>query len=107
VKTNFPLTPSLNAGFRLKVDGEMADAVLESEVRNRVALRRAGGSSGTESLAHEALCRGGTAATKTDAIDALGTAQFAATKRPPAAQLPDSATEELRELGKPSNPSNL
>jgi hypothetical protein len=71
------------------------------------AQRRAGGSSGTESLAHEALCRGGTAATKTDAIDALGTAQFAATKRPPAAQLPDSATEELRELGKPSNPSNL
>src|SRR6266478_1509862 len=38
--------------------------------------------------------------TKTDAIDALGIARFAAQKRPPAAQLPDSATEELRELAR-------
>lgn len=36
--------------------------------------------------------------TKTDAIDALGIASFAAQKRPDAAKLPDSATEELREL---------
>lgn len=36
--------------------------------------------------------------TKTDAIDALGIARFAGQKRPPATRLPDSATEELREL---------
>jgi len=36
--------------------------------------------------------------TKTDAIDALGIARFAAQKRPGATRLPDSATEELREL---------
>jgi transposase len=36
--------------------------------------------------------------TKTDAIDALGIARFAAQKRPPPTRLPDSATEELREL---------
>ena len=36
--------------------------------------------------------------TKTDAIDALGIAHFAAQKRPPATHLPDAATEELREL---------
>lgn len=36
--------------------------------------------------------------TKTDAIDALGIARFAAQKRPIATRLPDSATEELREL---------
>jgi transposase len=36
--------------------------------------------------------------TKTDAIDALGIARFAAQKRPPATRLPDQATEELREL---------
>src|SRR5271166_91949 len=36
--------------------------------------------------------------TKTDAIDALGIARFAQQKRPRAAQLPDSGTEELREL---------
>jgi transposase len=36
--------------------------------------------------------------TKTDAIDALGIARFAAQKRPPATHLPDQATEELREL---------
>jgi len=36
--------------------------------------------------------------TKTDAIDALGIARFAAQKRPMATKLPDSATEELREL---------
>jgi transposase len=36
--------------------------------------------------------------TKTDAIDALGIARFAAQKRPPATRLPDAATEELREL---------
>jgi transposase len=36
--------------------------------------------------------------TKTDAIDALGVARFAAQKRPKAAALPDVATEELREL---------
>jgi len=38
--------------------------------------------------------------TKTDAIDALGIARFAAQKRPRPAQLPDSATEELRELAR-------
>jgi transposase len=36
--------------------------------------------------------------TKTDAIDALGIARFAAQKRPVASRLPDAATEELREL---------
>ncbi len=36
--------------------------------------------------------------TKTDAIDALGIARFAAQKRLPATRLPDQATEELREL---------
>lgn len=36
--------------------------------------------------------------TKTDTIDALGIARFAAQKRPPPARLPDPATEELREL---------
>jgi transposase len=36
--------------------------------------------------------------TKTDAIDALGIARFAAQKRPVATRLPDSATLELREL---------
>jgi transposase len=36
--------------------------------------------------------------TRTDAIDALGIARFAAQKRPPATRLPDRATEELREL---------
>jgi len=36
--------------------------------------------------------------TKTDAIDAVGIARFAAQKRPVATRLPDSATEELREL---------
>lgn len=35
---------------------------------------------------------------KTDAIDAVGIARFAAQKRPPATRLPDLATEELREL---------
>jgi transposase len=36
--------------------------------------------------------------TKTDAIDALGIARFAAQKRPVATRLPDGATQELREL---------
>lgn len=36
--------------------------------------------------------------TKTDAIDALGIARFAAQKRPAPMHLPDAATEELREL---------
>lgn len=36
--------------------------------------------------------------TKTDAIDALGIARFAAQKRPPSTRLPDTVTEELREL---------
>lgn len=36
--------------------------------------------------------------TKTDAIDALGIARFAAQKRPVPTRLPDRATEELREL---------
>lgn len=35
--------------------------------------------------------------TKTDAIDALSIARFAAQKQPPPAHLPDPATEELRE----------
>jgi transposase len=49
----------------------------------------------TRRFAEEELQR-----TKTDAIDALGIARFAAQKRPPAAQLPDSATEELHELAR-------
>src|SRR5258708_36075730 len=49
----------------------------------------------TRRFAEEELQR-----TKTDAIDALGIARFAAQKRPPVAQLPDSATEELRELAR-------
>lgn len=36
--------------------------------------------------------------TKTDAIDALGIARFAAQKKPEVSRLPDSVTEELREL---------
>src|SRR6266567_6125337 len=36
--------------------------------------------------------------TKTDAIDAMGIARFAANKRPPATPLPDALAEELREL---------
>lgn len=36
--------------------------------------------------------------TKTDAIDALGIARFAAQKRPAPTRLPESATDELREL---------
>jgi transposase len=36
--------------------------------------------------------------TKTDAIDALGIARFAAEKRPAVTRLPDDATQELREL---------
>lgn len=36
--------------------------------------------------------------TKTDAIDALGIARFAQQKRPVPTRLPDSATQELREL---------
>ena len=49
----------------------------------------------TRRFAEEELQR-----TKTDAIDALGIARFAAQKRPPATQLPDVATEELRELAR-------
>ena len=36
--------------------------------------------------------------TKTDAIDAMGIARFAAEKRPPITPLPDTLAEELREL---------
>jgi transposase len=36
--------------------------------------------------------------TKTDAIDALGIARFAAQKRPAPTQLPDAVSQELREL---------
>jgi transposase len=49
----------------------------------------------TRRFAEEELQR-----TKTDAIDALGIARFAAEKRPRASQLPDPATEELRELAR-------
>ncbi len=49
----------------------------------------------TRRFAEEELQR-----TKTDAIDALGIARFAAQKRPSAAQVPDVATEELRELSR-------
>lgn len=38
------------------------------------------------------------ARTKTDAIDALGLARFGAQKRPAETRLPDTATDELREL---------
>lgn len=47
----------------------------------------------THRFAEEELQR-----TKTDAIDALGIARFAAQKRPTPTRLPDPATEELREL---------
>jgi len=47
----------------------------------------------TKRFAEEDLTR-----TKTDAIDAVGIARFAAQKRPAATRLPDAATEELREL---------
>lgn len=47
----------------------------------------------TARFAAEELAR-----TKTDAIDALGLARFAAQKRPAPTRLPDSVTEELREL---------
>lgn len=47
----------------------------------------------THRFASEDLAR-----TKTDAIDALTIARFAAEKRPPPTRLPDAATEELREL---------
>jgi transposase len=47
----------------------------------------------THRFAAEELAR-----TKTDAIDALGIARFAAQKRPSVTPLPDALTEELREL---------
>jgi transposase len=47
----------------------------------------------THHFAKEEMAR-----TKTDAIDALGIARFAQQKRPVVTKLPDSATEELREL---------
>jgi transposase len=47
----------------------------------------------THRFAQEDLAR-----TKTDAIDALGIARFAAEKRPLPTQLPEAATEDLREL---------
>ena len=47
----------------------------------------------THRFAGEDLAR-----TKTDALDALGIARFAAQKRPRCAALPDALTEELREL---------
>lgn len=47
----------------------------------------------TNRFAQEELAR-----TKTDAIDAVGIARFAQQKRPSATPLPDSATQELREL---------
>ena len=47
----------------------------------------------THNFAKEDLAR-----SKTDAIDALGIARFAQQKRPVATCLPDSVTEELREL---------
>jgi transposase len=47
----------------------------------------------TNRFAQEDLAR-----TKTDAIDAVGIARFMQQKRPVATRLPDSATQELREL---------
>ena len=47
----------------------------------------------THNFAKEDLAR-----TKTDAIDALGIARFAQQKRPVPTRLPDSVTQELREL---------
>lgn len=47
----------------------------------------------THNFAKEDLAR-----TKTDAIDALGIARFAQQKRPTPTRLPDSVTQELREL---------
>jgi transposase len=49
----------------------------------------------TRHFAEEELQR-----TKTDPIDALGIARCAAQELPPAAQLPNSATKELRELAR-------
>jgi transposase len=47
----------------------------------------------TNRFAEEELAR-----TKTDAIDALGIARFAAQKRPAPTDLPDDATQDLREM---------
>jgi transposase len=47
----------------------------------------------TNRFAEEDLAR-----TKTDAIDALGIARFAAQKQPAATELPDAATQDLREM---------
>jgi transposase len=47
----------------------------------------------TRRFAGEELAR-----TKTDAIDAVGIARFAAQKRPAVTRVPDAATQELREL---------
>lgn len=47
----------------------------------------------TQRFAEEELRR-----TKTDAIDAVGLAQFGLQKRPPVTRLPDRATEDLKEL---------
>ena len=47
----------------------------------------------THRFAGEDLAR-----TKTDALDALGIARFAAQKRPPVLHLPDAVADELREL---------
>jgi transposase len=47
----------------------------------------------TNRFAEEELAR-----TKTDAIDALGIARFAAQKRPAPTALPDDATQDLREM---------
>lgn len=47
----------------------------------------------THNFAKEEMAR-----TKTDAVDALGIARFAQQKRPAVTKLPDTATQELREL---------
>lgn len=62
----------------------LAAAGFEISLLNPVRTRR---------FAEEDLVR-----TKTDAIDAVGIARFAQQKRPVATRLPDSATQELREL---------
>jgi transposase len=85
--------------------GPPADILIAMEAtghywKNLFAVLAAGGYSvalvnplRTHRFAQEDLER-----TKTDSINAVGIARFAAQKRPPATRLPEQAIEELREL---------
>lgn len=95
------------AGYRRlrELLGESADTLIAMEAtghywKNLFAMLAAEGFAvallnpiRTNRFAQEELER-----TKTDAVDALNIARFAAQKRPPATRLPDRATDELREL---------